>query len=220
MGPLRSPRSTFFNRFSSASRSFSSRRCSKPSMLIIPPTFGPSSLWPVANLLGPRLPLYRGSGWRRIGQKVDQGGRNSRARASVFCAATSSSRQLPNSSGTFGPEDVRWPGGSPALTGEQQGPSLRDGERWLRRRRGDLRSVGGDLLADKVVAHGPGGWKLDERGIPAHHLRLLEQLSQQARREFRVEGERPLRQGVCELRGVVAARGGYRDQASLPHHAV
>src|SRR5215211_2242330 len=35
--------------------------------------------------------LYRGSGWRGIGQKVDWGGGDSRARASVFCAATSSS---------------------------------------------------------------------------------------------------------------------------------
>src|SRR5215203_642980 len=59
--------------------------------------------------------LYRGSGWRGIGQKVDWGGGDSRARASVFCAATSSSRRLPNSSGTFGPEDVRWPGGDHLL---------------------------------------------------------------------------------------------------------
>jgi len=34
-------------------------------------------LWSAANLLDSRLPLYRGSGWRRIGQKVDQGGRDS-----------------------------------------------------------------------------------------------------------------------------------------------
>ena len=78
-----------------------------------PPSVLP--LWSAANLLDSRLPLYRGSGWRRIGQKVDQGGRDSRARASVFCAATSSSRRLPNSSGTFGPEDVRWPGGDHLL---------------------------------------------------------------------------------------------------------
>src|SRR3712207_5083148 len=73
MGPLRTARSTFFKRFSSPSRSISSRRCSKTSMLIILFTFDPFSLWSIANRLGPRLPLYRGSGWRRIVQKVDQG---------------------------------------------------------------------------------------------------------------------------------------------------
>src|SRR3712207_7843401 len=41
-----------------------------------------------------------------------------------------------------------------------------------------------------------------------------------SRREFRVEGERRLWQRVSEFRGVVAARGGDGDQASLPHHAV
>jgi hypothetical protein len=112
-------------------------------------------------------------------------------------------------------------GRSTTLAGEQQGASLRDRERHLRRRSYGLYPVGGDLLADEVVAHRPGSRKLDELGIPAHDLhQLLEQLSQQARSKLRVEGERTLRQGVGELRGVVAARGGDRDQAALAHHAV
>ena len=69
----------FFSWFNSASRSISSRRCAKTFMLIVPYTFGPP-LCSVARPLGPRLPLYLGSGWRWIGQKVDRGGRDSWAR--------------------------------------------------------------------------------------------------------------------------------------------
>ena len=83
-----------------------------------------------------------------------------------------------------------------------------------------MRSVEGDLLADEVVAHGPGGGKLDEWGIPALDLRLLEQLLQEVRRELGVEGERRLRQRVGEFRGVAAAWGGDRDQAALTYYAV
>ena len=73
----------------------------------------------------------------------------------------------------------------------------------------------GHLLADEVVAHGPGGRELDERGIPALDLRLLEELLQEAWGEFHIESERRLRQRVGELRGVVAARGGDGGRAAL-----
>jgi hypothetical protein len=38
------------------------------------------------------------------------------------------------------------------------------------------------MLADEVVTHGPSSRQLDERGIPALYLRLLEQFPQEARR--------------------------------------